>query len=145
MNQDRPWKVSAIAMVFAILAASSATAQLPRMGPPIVTTMVLKKPAPDEIFGNKGVIKIGLGAKTYKFILKDAYVDNQRIRWPDIWEYVRQFDPNMNAEGLDEGQFAKMQPGETLTIRGMFAPLDRTFEITGVQQENGIFSPPKTY
>ena len=123
-----------LSMIF--LAAGAAHAFLPRMGPPIPTTIVLSKPAPDETYGSKQVVTLGVGTKTYKFILKDAYTNHQRVRWPDIWEYVSQFNPNFVVMGQDSESIANIQPGQTVTISGAFAPNDRSFEVLTVEQSS---------
>jgi hypothetical protein len=69
-------------------------------------------------------------------VLKDGTTNDLRIKWPDIWQYVLQFNPNFVVQGQDAETFAKIQPGQTVTINGMFAPLDRTFEVMNVQQSN---------
>jgi hypothetical protein len=126
------------AVAFAVLVMTGAAmAQLAPMGVPIPTTMVLAKPAPEQTFGNQNVVTVGVGDKTYKFILKDAYTNHRKVRWPDIWQYVRQFNPNFNAQGIDQEQFAKLQPGQSVTIAGMFAPMDRTFEVMSVTRSGG--------
>ena len=124
----------AIAILFLVAAHSVEAAGLPRMGPPIPTTIVVTKPAPGEVYGNKPVVTLGVGDKSYKFILKDGYTNHLRVQWPDIWEYVSQFNPNFVVQGQDADTFAKIQPGQTATVQGMFAPLDRTFEVMNVQQ-----------
>lgn len=127
-----------IAVAFAVVVMTGAAmAQLAPMGVPIPTTMVLAKPAPEQTFGNQTVVTVGVGDKTYKFILKDAYTNHRKVRWPDIWQYVRQFNPNFNAQGIDQEQFAKLQPGQSMTIAGMFAPMDRTFEVMSVTRSGG--------
>jgi len=117
-------------------AALAHSAELPRMGPPIPTTIVVSKPAPDEIYGNQQVVTLGVGNTSYKFILKDGRTNHLRVKWPDIWEYVRQFNPNFVVQGQDADTFAKIQPGQTVTIDGMFAPMDRTFEVMNIEQSN---------
>ncbi len=107
---------------------------LPAMGPPIPTTIVVTKPAPDQIFGNKTVVTMGVNGKNYKFILKDAYTNHPKIRWPDIWQYINQFNPNFVVQGKDAETFANIKPGQTLNVFGMFAPLDRTFEVMSLEQ-----------
>ena len=107
------------------------------MGLQIRTTITVTKPAPDQIYGNKTTITMGVGDKIYKFILKDGYTDHPKIRWPDIWQYVNQSSPNFVVQGQDAQTFAKIQPGQTLTVSGMFAPLDRTFEVMTVEQSGG--------
>jgi hypothetical protein len=107
------------------------------MGPPIPTHIVISKPAPDQIYGNKTVVTMGVGGKAYKFILKDAYTDHLKVRWPDIWQYVMQFNPNFVVQGQDADTFAKVQPGQSLKVFGMFAPLDRTFEVMSVEDAGG--------
>ncbi len=80
---------------------------------------------------------MGVGDKVFKFILKDGMVNSFKVRWPDIWQYVMQYNPNFVVQGQDASTFAKIQPGQTVTIIGMFAPLDRTFEVMSVEQSGG--------
>ena len=110
--------------------------RLPAMGPPIPTTIVVTKPAPDEIFGGKTVVTMGIGDKVFKFILKDGFTSSLKTRWPDIWQYVIQYNPNFVVQG-DQDTFTKIQPGQTVTVSGMFAPMDRTFEVVTVEQGGG--------
>jgi hypothetical protein len=127
--------------------ASRTNAQLRPMMIPLTTTMVITKPAPGEIYGNKQVVTMGVGTKTYKFLLNDAYVDDPRgiIHWPDVWELVRQYKPNFNVTGMGEDTFAKMQPGETLTVRGMFSGNNQTYEVMGTEPGGGRFAPGQHY
>src|SRR3984957_4815132 len=106
---------------------------LPPMGMPIPTTLTVTKPAPDQTYGGKQVITLGVGDKVYKFILKDASTNSFKIRWPDIWQYVQQFNPNLVVQGQDADTFAKIQPGQTMKISGAFAAMDRTFEVLTVE------------
>ena len=127
--------------------ATRTNAQLRPMMIPLTTTMVITKPAPGEIYGNKQVVTMGVGDKTYKFLLNDAYVDDPRgiIHWPDVWELVRQYKPNFNVTGIGEDTFAKMQPGETLTVRGMFSGNNQTYEVMGTEPGGGRFAPGQHY
>ena len=127
--------------------ATRTNAQLRPMMIPLTTTMVITKPAPGEIYGNKQVVTMGVGDKTYKFLLNDAYVDDPRgiIHWPDVWELVRQYKPNFNVTGMGEDTFAKMQPGETLTVRGMFSGNNQTYEVMGTEPGGGRFAPGQHY
>ena len=127
--------------------AAVANAQLRPMMIPLTTTMVITKPAPGEIYGNKQVVTMGVGTKTYKFLLNDAYVDDPRgiIHWPDVWELVRQYKPNFKVTGMGEDTFAKMQPGETLTVRGMFSGNNQTYEVMGTEPGGGRFAPGQHY
>jgi hypothetical protein len=120
-----------------ILATRPASAELPRMGPPIPTTIVVMKPAPGETYGNKPVVTMGVGDKVFKFVLKDGFTNHLKVRWPDIWQYVMQFNPNFVVQGQDSETFAKIEPGQTVRVFGMFAPLDRTFEVMSVEQGGG--------
>jgi hypothetical protein len=122
--------------VVVVVADNANAAGLPKMGPPIPTTVVVSKPAPGEIYGNQQTVTFGVGDKVYKFVLKDGSTNHLRIKWPDIWEYVEQFNPNFVVQGQDAETFTKIQPGQTVTINGMFAPMDRTFEVFNVQQNN---------
>ena len=137
----------AAALTAIVCIASRGEAQLRGMMIPLATTLVITKPAPGEIYGNKQVVTMGVGTKTYKFVLNDAYVDDPRgvIQWPDVWQLVRQYKPNFNVAGLGEDTFAKMQPGETLTVRGMFSPNNQTYEVMGTQPGAGNFAPAQHY
>jgi hypothetical protein len=117
------------------------------MGLPIPTTLVITKPAPGQVFGNQRVVTLGVGAKQYKFVLADAYVDstNPNVRWPDVWQYVSQHSPNFVVQGQGEDTFEKIKPGQQVTIKGMFAPLDRTFEVMNVMPGKGAFEPSEHY
>jgi hypothetical protein len=139
--------IFALALPAIAAIATRAGAQMRPMMIPLTTTMVITKPAPGQIFGNKQVVTMGVGAKTYKFVLNDAYVDDPRgvIHWPDIWQLVRQYTPNFNVTGLGEDTFAKMQPGETLTVRGMFSPNNQSYEVMGTEPGGGPFAPAQHY
>lgn len=136
-----------IAILLLAAIAPDARAQLRGMGVPIPTTLVITKPAPGQIFGNQQVVTMGVGGKTYKFGLKDAYVDDPRgkIHWPDVWQLVRQYNPNFKVTGLGEDTFEKMQPGQTMTVRGVFAPMGQNFEVTGTEEGGGPFAPAQHY
>ena len=139
--------LSLVAIAVFLAVAPSAHSQFPAMGVPIPTTMVITKPAPGQIFGDSQTVTMGVGAKTYKFALKDAYVDDPRgkIRWPDVWQLVRQHRPNFNVTGLGEDVFAKLQPGQTMTVHGVFAPLNWNFEVIGTEEGAGHFAPAQHY
>jgi len=137
----------AIALSTIMFVATRTDAQMRPMMIPLTTTLVITKPAPGTIFGNQQVVTMGVDGKTYKFVLNDAYVDDPRgiIHWPDIWELVRQYKPNFNVTGIGEDTFAKMQPGETLTVRGMFSGNNQTYEVMGTQPGGGNFAPAEHY
>jgi len=137
----------AIALSAIMFIATRTDAQMRPMMIPLTTTLVITKPAPGTIFGDQQVVTMGVDGKTYKFVLNDAYVDDPRgiIHWPDIWELVRQYKPNFNVTGIGEDTFAKMQPGETLTVRGMFSGNNQTYEVMGTQPGGGNFAPAEHY
>ena len=137
----------ALALSAVVCIASRGYAQMRPMMIPVTTTMVITKPAPGQIFGNQQVVTMGVNGKTYKFVLSDAYVDDpqQRIHWPDVWELVRQYKPNFNVTGIDEDTFAKMRPGQTLTVRGMFSGNNQTYEVMGTEPGGGTFAPAQHY
>jgi hypothetical protein len=112
-----------------------ANAQMPSdpMSLPIPTTIVLAKPAPAEMYQGRLLITVGVGAAIYKFILKDGYTNHMYVKWPSIWEQVRQSSPNLVAEGLDSAKFAEVEPGTTVTVSGMYAPEQRSFEVLTVE------------
>ncbi len=125
--------VASLSIVMFLALAVSAHAQFEAMGVPIPTTMVITKPAPGQIFGDSQTVTMGVGAKTYK------------IRWPDVWQLVRQHRPNFNVTGLGEDVFAKLQPGQTMTVHGVFAPLNWNFEVIGTEEGAGHFAPAQHY
>ena len=124
-----------------------ADAQMRPMMIPLATTLVISKPAPGDIYGDKQVVTMGVSGKTYKFVLKDAYVDDPtgKVHWPDIWQLVRQYKPNFNVTGLGEDTFAKIQPGQTLTVRGMFSGNNQTLEVMSAEPGGGPFGPAEHY
>ena len=135
------------AAVVVISGARIASAYMAPNGLPVPTTVVVVKPSPGQIFGNSQVVSFGVGGKTYKFTLKDGWVDDPRrqIIWSDIWQLVRQYTPNFNVAGEGSDTFEKIQPGQTVTIRGMFSPLNQTFEVVGVDQSGGPFQAPEHF
>ena len=136
--------VAAFAIAFS---SEPAGAQLRGMMIPLSTTVVVTKPAPGTIYGDKPVVTMGVNGKIYKFVLNDAYVDDPRgiVHWPDVWELVRQYKPNFNVTGIGEETFAQIKPGQTMTVRGMFSPNNQTYEVMGTQEGGGIFAPGQHY
>jgi hypothetical protein len=130
-----------------MVGAIAARAQLPPMGMPLTTTLVIAKPAPDELFGSKQIITLGVGTKEYKFLLNDAYIDDPggRIQWPDVWQQVRVYRPNFVMQGPNVSMIENLNPGDIVTVKGMYAPLDRTFEVMFIQPGKGAFEEKKTY
>ena len=117
------------------------------MGVPLPTTMLREKPAPDATFDGKQMVEIGVKSQTYKFVLKDAYVDdpNGKIVWNDVWRQVELSRPNFQVQGQDGELITKIQPGQKVTIKAMYAPFTRTLEVTEVEQNTGISEPLKHY
>ena len=104
-----------VALIFALLFSGPARAgNLPPMGIPLTTTIIVSKPAPGQTFGDQKVITFSVDGKPYKFVLKDGYVDSVKYVWPDSWEYVRFHQPNLIVQGSNADQIAKIQPGETV-------------------------------
>ncbi|MGC1676540.1 MAG: hypothetical protein WA740_03315 [Candidatus Binataceae bacterium] len=137
--------VAAVSLV--AVSAPVARAQMSAMGLPIPTTIVITKPAPGQIFGNQKVVTLGVGTKKYKFVLNDGYVNtsSDRVRFPDIWQYVQTHSPNFVVQGVGADTFEKIEPGQEMTVTGMFAPLDRTFEVESAQLGKGALNPQKHY
>lgn len=146
-----PLALAAFAIVAALwlvaVSAPAARAQMTAMGMPIPTTIVITKPAPGQVFGDQQVVTMGVGTKKYKFVLNDGYVNtmNDRVRFPDIWQYVKIHQPNFVVQGVDADTFEKIEPGQQMTITGMFAPLDRTFEVQNTELGKGALNPHKAY
>jgi len=146
----RGWYQSApfaAAVLLVLLGASSARAQrgIPRI--PVPTTMVLAVPEPGKTFGNQQVITIGVGAKVYKFVVVDAYTNDIQSRWQwiDIWQLVNQYPVMMQAQGQNMDDFAKVTPGETYTVNGMFSPVKRVFQVMSSEVGRGPFAPSEKY
>lgn len=139
--------VAAIVASGVLASPRAAHAQLRAMAMPINTTLVITKPAPGQIFGNKRVVTLGVGTKQFKFVLNDGYVDslNPNTQWPDVWQYVKFHQPNFIVQGKNADTFEKIEPGEQVTIKGMFAPLNRTLEVIYVLPGKGPFNPQKHY
>ncbi len=139
---------AAVAMALTIaIAPRIAHAQMRAMGMPIPTTLVITKPAPGQVFGNQQVVTFGVGAKQYKFVLTDAYVDstNPNVQWPNVWQSVSQSNPNFVVQGQGADTFDKIKPGQQVTIKAMFAPLNRTLEVMNVMPGKGAFEPSHHY
>ncbi len=152
MNMKTVSSSSAYIVAAAIVAAlltlvPAAHAQMMAMGPPIPTTVVVMKPAPDQTYGDQQVVSFGVKNKTYRFILKDAYVDDPRqvVHWIDIWQQVQQYRPNFQTQGMNADVFEKLEPGQILTVKGMYAPLNQTFEVVNTEVGGGAFQPPSHY
>ena len=139
--------VAAVVVATLLRLVPSARAQMMAMGPPIPTTVVVMKPAPGQTYGDQQVVSFGVKNKTYRFILKDAYVDDPRqvVHWIDIWQQVQQYRPNFQTQGMNADVFEKLEPGQTLTVKGMYAPLNQTFEVVSADVGGGAFQPPSHY
>src|SRR5713226_3035515 len=135
-------------LILMVMLAGAARAQgiVPR-GMPLSMTLTLKKPAPDETFGNQRLIELGIEQQTYRFILLDFFVADPSGKYnsDDIWRQVEQFKPNFLVQGKDRETVAKIKPGETVTLDGIYAPITRTFEVAEVRPGPGITAPPKSY
>ena len=140
-------RLATVVAAAAIAGAMAAHAQMRPMGVPLPTTLLIAKPAPDQLFGNKPIITLGVGTKEYKFLLDDAYVDDPggRIQWPDVWQQVRVYRPNFVVQGPNVSMIENLNPGDMVTVKGMYAPLDRTFEVMFIQPGKGGFEQKKTY
>jgi hypothetical protein len=136
-------------LVLAMLTGLAALARAQLTGPilPLSTTMVLEKPATDVGYGHQNTIEIGVKDQGYKFILRDAYVDDPsgKFLWGDIWRSVSQFRPNFLARGVGSDEFAKIKPGDTVTVVGMYSMSTRTFEVVSVSPGGGAFAPKQAY
>ncbi len=133
-----------LAIAIAILLVgrvSLARAQIPEdpMGLPIPTTIVLAKPAPGEPDRGRLHITVSVGGVIYRFILKDGYTNHLYVKWPSIWEQVRQSSPNLIAEGQNASEFSQVEPGTTVTVSGMYTATQRVFEVITIEGGEGRF------
>jgi hypothetical protein len=126
-----------------LIAAVPARAQML----PVSTTMVLEKADPDRGAGDRQVVTIGIKDQTYNFLLRDAYVDDpsNRVVWPDVWQSVRQFRPNFQAQRADPETFEKLKPGDVVTVKAMYQLKIRSFTIVSVTPGSGTFGPAHNY
>ena len=143
----RAARLYAAAIVAAVMVIAAVPALAQFGGPllPLSTTLVLEKPAPGQNVGHRQMIDIGLKKQTYRFILRDAYVDNPKWVWSDIWQSIRQFRPNFQI--LDSGGDAlvEMKPGEIVTVKGMYSIRTRVFVVSQVEPGGGAFAPEHSY
>lgn len=131
------WSTATVCALAVLALAGIAHAQLRSMGMPVQTNLVVFKPAPGQTYAGQQTVTMGVGDKVYKFVLKDGNTNSLKVKWPDIWQYVQQFNPNFVVQGPQADTFAKVEPGETVKVQGMFAPLDRTFEVVNVEKSGG--------
>ncbi len=112
---------------------------------PLVTTLVLEKPAANQATGERQSIDLGIKNQTYRFILRDAYVDDPRGKWTwgDIWQSVRQSRPNFQIQGSVD-PLVTMEPGEVVTVKGMYTMVTRSFEVGSIEP-GGEFAPKHSY
>ncbi len=142
----RAARLHAVAIVAAVMAI--AVPSLAQFGGPVLplsTTLVLEKPAPGQNVDKQHGIDVGIKNRTYTFVLRDAYVDNPRWVWSDIWQSVRQFRPNFQI--LDSGGDAlvAIKAGEIVTVKGMYSMRTRVFVVSQVQPGGGPFAPEHSY
>ena len=146
-------KMAVIAKHWLVLAAAAlalfypaiARTQLTPLYPNVNTTLVISLPGADQVYGDQQTVTLGVGRRLYRFVLNDAYVDSTRIRWPDIWEQVRIYRPNFIVQGPRSGEIEHLAPGEVLTVKALYAPLTRTFEIVFTLPGRGPFEPKEHY
>ena len=129
----------------AIVIAVPALAQF--VGPvlPLSTTLVLQKPAPDQTVDDRQAIEIGFKKQTYRFILRDAYVDSPKWVWSDIWQSIRQFRPNLQILDNAGDELVELKPGEIVTVKGMYSMRTRVFMVSQVEPGGGAFAPERSY
>jgi len=141
------YKTACLALLALSFVAPPGWSQSVPLGVPLPTTMLLEKPAPDTTLEDKQVVVIGVKMQNYKFVLKDAYVDdpNGKIFWNDVWRQVELSRPNFQVQGQGGDLIAKVQPGQKVTVKAMYAPFTRTLEVTEVEQNAGISEPLKHY
>ena len=134
-------------MAFAALVAMAVPAFAQIGGPilPLATTLVLEKPAPNQAIDQSRAIDLGIKNQTYRFILRDAYVDESKGNrtWSDIWQSVRQSRPNFQVLGSDD-RLVRMEPGEVVTVKGMYSMRTRSFEVISIQP-GSPFAPMDSY
>jgi hypothetical protein len=135
-------------LVIALIAAAVPTlAQF--VGPPIPlpTTLVLEKPSPDRRIAKRRMIQLGVRERTYDFILRDGYVDdpNGRFFWNDVWRSVQNSRPNFQVQGPEADTFARLRPGDVVTVTGMYTFSTRTLELSHVAPGPGPLGPKLEY
>jgi hypothetical protein len=134
--------LGAMVLLFGSLSPASGQ-RVPRIALP--TTMVISRAEEHTNYRDKQVITIAVGFKTYRFVLSDAYVDDprQELHWVDVWQEVRQFTPNMYAEGIGMDVFERIGSEDVYTVKGIFRRGRRVFEVTSVQPGPGVFAEPE--
>jgi len=133
-----------MAVVALVAMAVPAFAQMGRSMLPLATTLVLEKPVPNQAIDQQRAIDLGIKNQTYRFILRDAYVDESKgWTWSDIWQSVRQSRPNFQILGSDD-PLVRMEPGEVVTVKGMYSMRTRSFEVSSIQP-GAPFAPTDSY
>jgi len=116
-------------------------------GMPLPTTLVVQKPTPEQGFGSNPVIELSIGGESYRFIRRDFWVDDPQglIMGGDVLRQVELSRPNMLVEGPDANKLAKLEPGQTATVTGMYSMTTRSLTVNSVQGGNRPFQPGKRY
>ena len=129
-----------VALIFALPFSGPARAgNLPPMGIPLTTTIIVSKPAPGQTFGDQKVITFSVDGKPYKFVLKDGYVDSLKYVWPDIWEYVRFHQPNLIVQGSNAGQIATASKILTDARRALYGILAEDEPAIGLRIASAVW------
>jgi hypothetical protein len=134
--------IVAAAIVIAVPALAQFGVPVPL---PVSTTLVLEKPASDQAVGGRQTIDIGFKKQIYRFVLRDAYVDNPRWVWSDIWQSIRQSRPNLQILDNAGETLVNLRPGEVVTVKGMYSMRTRVFMVNQVEPGGGVFAPKHSY
>lgn len=132
--------VAACTLLFALCPPIHAQLRLP-------TTIELLRPLPSGSYADKREISLYIEGRMYHFLLLDIYTDDpaEIFMGEDVWRYINTSKPNMYIRSGPEDKVKNMEPGETLTVHGLFSFASRTMEISSVEAGSGIWVGPKHY
>lgn len=111
------------------------------------TTIELLRPLPGGSYADKREISLYIEGRMYHFLLLDIYTEDPEeiFMGEDVWRYINTSKPNMYIRSGPEDKVKNMEPGETLTVHGLFSFASRTMEISSVEAGSGIWGGPKHY
>jgi hypothetical protein len=115
---------------------------------PLPTTMSLEKVLAGKRYGdNAKILSIAIDRKTYYYVLRDIYAEDPVgfTMGLDVWRHVQSSRPMMTVRGGDGTAVAELEPGQTVTVQGLFSFGSRSFAISEVVPGLGLSAPPKHY
>jgi hypothetical protein len=145
--------IKAVRVIVLLVALSNYAASATAQGGggimlPLPTTMSLEKVLAGKPYGdNAKILSIAIDRKTYYYVLRDIYAEDPVgfTMGIDVWRHVQSSRPMMTVRGGDGTAVAELEPGQTVTVQGLFSFGSRSFAISEVVPGLGLSAPPKHY